>query len=33
MKKFVPVKMSFKANIKFFPGPLVTVNSPIKRLE
>ena len=33
MKKFVPVKMSFKANIKLFPGPLVAVNSPIKRLE
>jgi hypothetical protein len=33
MKKFVPVKMSFKANVKLFPGPLVAVNSPIKRLE
>jgi hypothetical protein len=33
MKKFVPVKMSFKANVKLFPGPLEAVNSPIKRLE
>jgi hypothetical protein len=33
MKKFVPVKMSFKANAKLLPGPLVAVNSPIKRTE
>jgi hypothetical protein len=33
IKKFVPVNISFKANAKLFPGPLVTVNSPIKRLE
>jgi hypothetical protein len=33
MKKFVPVKMSCKANVKLFPSPLVAVNSPIKRLE
>jgi hypothetical protein len=33
IKKFVPVKMSFKANVKLFPCPFVAVNSPIKRLE
>jgi hypothetical protein len=33
MKKFVPVKMSFKANVKLFLGPLVAVNSPINRIE
>jgi hypothetical protein len=33
IRKFVPVKISFKANAKLFPWPFVTVNSPIKRLE
>jgi len=33
MKRFEPVKISFKANVKLFPGPFVAVNSPIKRLE
>ena len=33
IRKFVPVKISFKANAKLFPGPFVTVNSPIKRFE
>ena len=33
IKKLVFVKISFKANAKLFPGPLVTVNSPINRLE
>ncbi|MGD0479416.1 MAG: hypothetical protein ABSA42_04545 [Terracidiphilus sp.] len=33
IKKFVPVKISFKANARLFPGPFITVNSPIKRLE
>jgi hypothetical protein len=28
MEKFAPVKISFKANVRLFPGPFVAVNSP-----
>jgi hypothetical protein len=33
IEKFVPVKISLKANVKLFPLPLVLVNSPIRRFE
>lgn len=33
IEKFVPVKISIKANIRLFPLPFVLVNSPIKRFE
>lgn len=33
IEKFVPVKISLKANAKLFPLPLVLVNSPIRRFE
>jgi hypothetical protein len=33
IEKFVPVKISLKANLILFPLPLVLVNSPIRRFE
>jgi hypothetical protein len=33
IEKFIPVMISFKANVILFPLPLVAVNSPIKRFE
>jgi len=33
IEKFVPVKISVKANLILFPLPLVLVNSPIRRFE
>jgi hypothetical protein len=33
IEKFIPVMISFKANVRLFPLPLVAVNSPIKRFE
>ena len=33
IEKFVPVKISIKANVILFPLPFVLVNSPIRRFE